>query len=116
MSIVVNDQTSQRNPKNQKCQSNAKYIITIAIIVPIIFLFVLRSFYIYCSGAQLFQWKINKNPRPSGRGTSHWIGLESLFRIWHIIFRKSFLYSIDFVEERLEADNKTLKILQYLIR
>ena len=48
MSVVVNDQTSQRNPKNQKCQSNAKYIITIAIIVPIIILFVLRSFYIYC--------------------------------------------------------------------
>ena len=59
---------------------------------------------------------INKNPRPSGRGTSQWIGLESLFRIWHIIFRKSFLYSLDFVEERLEPDNKTLKILQYLIR
>ena len=78
--------------------------------------FVLLSFYIYCSGAQLFQWKINKNPRPSGRGTSQWIGLESLFRIWHIIFRKSFLYSLDFVEERLEPDNKTLKILQYLIR
>ena len=57
MSIVVNDQTSQRNPKNQKCQSNANYIITIAIIVPIIILFVLLSFYIYCSGAQLFQWK-----------------------------------------------------------
>ena len=59
--------------------------------------------------------EINKNPRPSGRGTSHWIGLESLFRIWHIIFGNSFLYSLDFVEERLEADNKTLKILQHLI-
>ena len=56
MSIVVNDQTSQCNPKNQKCHSNAKYIITIAIIVPIIILFVLLSFYIYCLGAQLFQW------------------------------------------------------------
>lgn len=57
MSIVVNDQTSQRNPKNQKSHSNAKYIITIAIIVPIIIFFVLLSFYIYCLGEQLFQWK-----------------------------------------------------------
>ena len=56
MPIVVNDQTSQCNPKNQKFQSNANYIITIAIIVPIIILFVLLSFYIYCSEAQLFQW------------------------------------------------------------
>ena len=116
MSIVVNDQTSQRNPKNQKCQSNAKYIITIAIIVPIIILFCVAFLLYILLRSTTLSVEINKNPRPSGRGTSHWIGLESLFRIWHIIFGKSFLCSLDFVEERLEADNKTLKILQYLIR